>query len=340
MRSLKIGAILRADNCGLGIESQEFVEHFKIEKVLIVDCRYPLHIERFKKPSIVRNPPTGKEIREFLNGLDLVICFETPYNWSVFRTARELGVKSILRINYEWLENPLPDRPDLFISPSLWFYDRIPEPKVYLPFPVNREKLPFKKRKIAKTFIHIAGNGKAVYDRNGTELFLQAIKFVRSENVRFIIKCQRVYYKWVFDEFKNDDRVKIEVDDKKNYWEIWDDADVYVSPRRYGGQSLPLNEAMSLGIVPIMSDMSPQNKFLPKKLLIEPDEILPLKIKREIEIATIRPIRIAEKIDELAGQDISYYSELVGKIANEWSWKKLLPKYNKLFLEICQKRIT
>ena len=65
----------------------------------------------------------------------------------------------------------------------------------------------------------------------------------------------------------------MDVNDYDNYWEIWEDADVYVSPRKYAGQSLPLNEAMSLGMAVMMTDMEPQNQFLPSSFLSDADRL-------------------------------------------------------------------
>lgn len=326
----KIGIIGRADNTGLGVETWELCRHFPEAKVMIVEFEslypgdiYKIYPERFNKPVIVAGIPTESQLEAFFKGIDVLFTIETPYYPKAFEIARRLGVKSILRVNYEWFRDY---QPDFYVSPSLYHFNELPEPKAYLPFPINREVLPFKLRKKAKKFIHIAGNMKAAYDRNGTELFLQAIPYIKS-NVEIIIKSQ-IPIESIANRYAN---VKVDVCNHKNYWEIWEDADVYVSPRRYAGQSLPLNEAMSLGMAVIMTDMTPQNSFLPKELLIKPLEIKKLMINREIEIADIDPKDIAAKIDEIANTDITKYSKISNHIAQAWSWENLKPKYQKLF---------
>jgi glycosyltransferase involved in cell wall biosynthesis len=233
----------------------------------------------------------------------------------------------VLRVNYEWLDDihSTPEyRPDLFLSPSIWEFDKIPSPKEYLPYPINRKVLPFKLREKAKKFIHIAGNMKAGHDRNGTKAFFQAIPLIKSNDIEIIVKSQ-------VPLTINDKRVRVDVCNYENYFDIWEDADVYVSPRRYAGQSLPLNEAMSLGMAVIMTDMSPQNSFLPKELLIKPKMLSEIEIKnKKIEYDEIEPIEIAKKIDEIAGKDITKYSMISDEIATFWSWDNLINKYKKI----------
>jgi glycosyltransferase involved in cell wall biosynthesis len=327
-KDIKIGIIGRADNTGLGVETWEVCRHFPETKALIVSLAhikehqdlYALHLERFENPIVINGVPDDYEIRAFLQGVDVLFCIETPYNRNTFEIAREMGVKTILRVNYEWLDDY---RPDLFLAPSLYHFNEIPGPKEYLPFPINRDVLPFKLRKKAKKFIHIAGNMKAAEDRNGTFALLEAIPHLKSD-IEIVIKSQ-------VPLVCADPRVRVDVANHANYWEIWEDADVFICPRRYAGQSLPLNEAMSLGMAVIMTDMEPQNGFLPSYLLVKPLNIRPYRIKKDIEIADISLKGLIATIDGIAGKDISKYSKISNKIAESWSWKTLKPKYEKIF---------
>ncbi len=330
-----IGIIGRADNTGLGVETWEFCRHFPNAKTLIVNLEnireyknlYKLHLERFDKPIVVEGFPGDYEISAFLDCLDVLFCIETPYNQNTFDKAQEMGVKTVLRVNYEWLEN---HNPDLFIAPSLYHFNDIPNPKQYLPFPVNRELLPFKLRKNANKFIHIAGNMKAKNDRNGTKALLSALTLINNQDIEIIIKSQVP----IDHKACNDSRVRVDVKNPDNYWEIWEDADVYISPRRYAGQSLPLNEAMSLGMAVIMTDMEPQKDFLPPELLITTEGFTSYRIKKNIKVADLEPSKIADKIDQIAGKDIKKYSKISNQIAENWSWKTLKPKYENLFKTI------
>lgn len=334
---MNLGIIGRADRTGLGVETEEFVRHFPEARVLIVkmpSCEaqngsyYDLCPRKFPTAQICELPLKEKCLRAFLKGLDILFCLETPYNADTFRIAREMGVKTVLRVNFEWLER-FKDNPDLFLAPSLWRFSAYPEPKAYLPFPIATDRLPFTLRKKAKIFVHIAGNCKAGYDRNGTEAFLKAIPLVKNPNIQFLIKSQ------VPIAGLKDTRVKVIVNDVENYWENWEEeGDVLVLPRRYAGQSLPLNEAMSRGLAIMATDMSPQNEFLPKKLLIPIRGTKVIGIRQAVEVAEVDPRDIAKKIDEIAETDISEYSKISGHIAQQWSWDNLKPKYLKIFNQL------
>lgn len=331
---MNIGLIGRADRTGLGIETAEFVRHFPETKVLVVKLPsneaqngsyYDLNLEGLPNHQVCELPLSDETIRGFLKGLDILFTIETPYNPRTYKIAREMGVKSVLRVNFEWLED-YQDNPDLFLAPSLWRFSEYPEPSEYLPYPIATDRLPFKLRKKAKTFVHLAGNMKAGYDRNGTEAFLKAIPLVKSQKARFIIKSQ------VPIDGINDARVSVLCQDLENYWENWQGkGDVLVLPRRYAGQSLPLNEAMASGLAVIATDMSPQSDFLPRELLIPVRTTKTVQIKKSVIVADLDPQDIADKIDEISGKDISSYSKISKHIAQQWSWDNLKPKYLKIF---------
>src|SRR5581483_7515404 len=57
-----------------------------------------------------------------------------------------------------------------------------------------------------------------------------------------------------------------------NYEDIYKKGSVLVLPRKYGGNCLPMNEALSAGMPVIMSNISPQADFLPDKWLVDAKE--------------------------------------------------------------------
>lgn len=329
-KKIRLGGFgFRADMGGLGTQTQEFYNHIPCDKVLVVTAEYACDYSKFPNATITGLHISSNEIEPFLKDLDVAICFETPYNWEFFNIAKEMGVKTILQPNYEWLPNPMPSIPDLLIPPSMWHFDEFPEPKVYLPAPVNRKLIPFKLRKKADIFLHIAGHKDTSYGRNGTREFLDAIPLVKA-NVKFIIHTQTN-----FDNIPNDSRLDYRLGDIPNYNKLYEEGDVLVYPRKYGGQSLSLNEALSSGMAIIMTAVKPQIEFLPKELLIEPYEVNKIRTRREIEIASINPRDIANKIDEIAHKNITKYSKISNQIAKTISWETLLPEYEKILRELC-----
>lgn len=321
----KLGFIARIDNTGLGTESLEFVEHMHPEVLAVkVATRMPQYEDRFPGATVVFARPSDQEIRQWLIEKEIGTLFmiETPYNPNVITIARELGVRTILRVNYEYLDPKIP-RPDLYVSPSNWNFDRIPNPKILLPFPVCTDHVQFKQRETARTFVHIAGGG-GYMGRNGTDLLLQAMPLIK-EPIKLIVYSQKT-----MNTIK-DPRIDWRIGNVKHYWDLYRDGDVMIYPRRHSGQSLPVNEAMAAGMPVLMTDMKPQNEILPKEWLIPVKRILTTEIKRQIEFADIDPAAIAAKVGEWYNQPIWQTSKSTTEKIRSISWEKLLPEYRTLF---------
>jgi glycosyltransferase involved in cell wall biosynthesis len=315
-KKVRIAFLARCDDTGLGNESMEFVEHIKPDKVLkVLTGDKPQHPERFEGKNF-DGIPDDDTIKELLTDVDVLFCIETPYNHSTFSIARKMGVKTILRVNFEYLAPFVGyNAPDLWISPVDWNMEWIPQPNIVLPFPVNTDKIKFRERKVAKTFLHIAGN-RGYMDRNGTNIVLDAIPLLKSE-AKIIIKDQRNM-------------------PEPEYEHLYDEGDVLLYPRRHSGQSLVMNEAMAAGLPIMMTDMAPQNTILPKEMLIPVKRMGAIDIRRRIEFAEIDPIAVAEKVDELYNQSIWLNSKLSRETALAMSWQKLLPEYQRVFQELYQ----
>jgi len=328
MKDLKIGLVARCDNSGLGTLSQDFYKHLPISKTLVVQTNYENYPERFKGGIVCeRGIPSLEEIEEFLEGLNLVLTFETPYNYNLLTKAKEKGVKTIIIPNYEWAEpeDKMIAKPDLFLCPSKLDYDEMPEPKKYLPIPIDREKFPFKLRTKAETFVFNNGHG-GFGGRNSLAEFLQAIPLIKSD-VKFIIRSQ------VFFQSVNDTRVKIEMGEIEHK-KLWEEGDVFVFPHKFDGLSLPIQEALSAGYPIISTNIYPHNTYLPKELLFEPETMAEIKVYRKIEAAIISPVKLANKIEEWANKNITEFSKKSNELAEKWSWKNLLPEYLKVFKEL------
>lgn len=335
----KIGLVARMDDGGLGMQTHDFYRHMKPDKTLVVDIShltgYETYPERYPDAQFAMGfEISTASIDAFLEGLDIVFTVECPYNHYLYQKAREMGVKTVCQYNWEWLahhQEPHLPLPDLFLAPSQWNIkemSRFGVPVKYLHVPIDRQLFPFKKRKLAKKFLHIAGH-RTSGDRNGTEIVLEALPYIQSD-VEIVIRTQddlpRPY---------TDSKLTIIKEDVANQADLFNDEDVLLLPRRYGGLSLQLNEAMSCGMVPVMLDIDPQNKLLSKKLLIDGYVQESLMIKTPVTVYGCTPQALAAKIDELANTDISYYSKRSDIYAKERDWGVMASQYHKIFEELC-----
>ena len=336
--SFRLGLIARADNTGLGIQTKEFYDHMKPTKTLVVDISaltgYANDFSRYPDATIAQGFEVDNAVyKEFLKDLDVVFTVEAAYNHALYTHARQMGVKSVCQYNFEFLgelENRELPRPDLYLAPSPWRMEEVKVlgvPVKYLHVPVNRELFPFKLHTQAKKFLHIAGHTTAS-DRNGTAILLDALPFIKSD-VEITIRTQAALPRPYTDH-----RLKIIREDTPNYQDLYQGEDVLLLPRRYGGLSLQLNEALSLGMVPIMTDVAPQNEFLDPDLLIMPTRFETIMGKATIDVASCTPEALAEKIDWLASVNIQHYSRQSDKLASERSWHSMKPQYEKVLCDL------
>ena len=86
---MKLGALVRADNGGLGWQTAALCRMLEPSKVMIIDSRpfngagVKQHPERFAAyDSMITNGfPTDEECHRFLDGLPHVLTCETHYNF-------------------------------------------------------------------------------------------------------------------------------------------------------------------------------------------------------------------------------------------------------------------
>lgn len=301
-----LGLIARGENRGLGLMCWEVYRHLQPDKVLVIDMgpRSPFqnHFDRFPYAQVVKLEDLDEGVMSgFLDGLDTLYTAETPYNYGLYDLAREKGVRTICHAMFEFyrhLAEPDLPRPDEVWAPSTWHLDAFGPGVPHVAVPVDRERCAFRLRTEAKTFLHIAGH-RAMADRNGTQILLDALPLVQ-ESVKVIIATQSP----IARARRTARKVELELihADRENYWSIYDLADVLVAPRRYGGLSLPIQEAMSCGLPIISLDVKPQNGFLPEQGLIPAKQQRRLAVQPgEITCYTADdPADLAAKIDELA----------------------------------------
>lgn len=317
-----IGSIIRSDNSGLGILAGEFYENGIINKVIICPNNvYHSFNERFDNSKVGL---TSENIEWLLKDLDVLFCFETPFKYRIVAEAKKREIKTILMPMHEGLTEKLPIGFDLYACPSKLEMELDIEPKIFLPVPVNTKKIKWRLRKKAKVFIHNSGHG-GIAGRNGTWELLEAMKYVKSD-IKLIIRSQ-------YHQFKTDDpRIECRYENIKDYWDLWNDGDVFIFPEKFNGLSLPVQEAFASGMCVMTTDKEAFD-FLPKKPLLKPEKYIKIMIARQVDSAVHNAKDIAKKIDEIANTDITEYSLAGKEWAEQNSWNELKNKY----LEICKK---
>jgi hypothetical protein len=339
--SLRVGSLVYATEQGLGVLAKSFFDAGVVTHPIIVrHGRHPNHD--------VWYPPGTPQLRDLrrdvypvvdavMSQVDVMLFFETPFDWSIIPRCRDRGVKTAIMPMFECMPAALPYQPDGIINPSLLDQQYYPRGE-FIPVPVE---YPWRRRERALEFVHNAGHG-GLRGRNGTAELVEAMRWVKSK-ARLTLRAQessRQY--WAGGMLRDSRGVPTElppgIDLKIGtfpYEEMFATGDVFVFPEKFNGLSLPLQEARAAGMLVMCGDRFPMNTWLPREPLIPVAGYRKEKIGppyNQFDEAVFDPRAIAAKIDEWYGRDISAYSEAGQEWAVMHSWNALKLRYTK-FLE-------
>lgn len=343
---MRLGLIARADNRGLGQQTWGYFRHLDPVKTMLVDCPsaqpLPLHLDRFPGAAVVHGLPTAKDFRWLCRDVDVILTAETAYG-DLWSEAQRAGTKTVMACNYEFLNKR--DRPTLWAAPSLWHYEDIPDPKVFLPVPVETDRFPIRRWPVyatAQRFVHVVGrptwNGSKDLHRNGTVDVVHALQHV-TQDITVTFRCQAPgYVESLLSDAVIPGNVTVRVDagDAPNYWDAYQDQDCLLMPRRFGGLCLPVNEALGAGIPTLMTDIAPNNQWLPKPWLVQASWSDSFVAKQRVDIYTVDHEAYAARIDSLASSARAFADARMEaqRLAGELSWESLKPLYQKTFEEV------
>ena len=352
---VRVGCVGYATEQGLGRLAKSFYDAGVITEMVVFR-----HSIRNRVTNLTWYPPDTPEFSgrpfhsyypdkmwKFLKSVDVVLFFETPFDWTFLADCYYHGVKTVLMPMYEWTPKVWPARPpDAILCPSLldleYFHKEFGNRCVFLRVPVDSSKWELRKR--ADRFLHNAGN-IGHREHKGTRQLLEAVPLVVDPEFRLTVRAQDVSALQSIlqsvPQATKDPRLKIELGEIP-YENLWKGYDVYVAPEKFNGLSLPLQEARAAGMVVMTTDRYPANNWLPMESLIAPDRYNRVNISSnylDFDEAVVDPAAIAEKIDRWVGRDITSYS-LSGK---EWAeannWSSLKEKYLDFFTKVAEERL-
>lgn len=311
----KIGLIAFANDGGLGAQTRRLAKMLNPDIVMVIDAagfsqNKQRHFEWYKdyKYFVVSGLPGNQPVKLFLQNLTHVFCVENPYNFGLVHWGQEQGTKIFVQSNYEFCDNvyqPWLPVPDKFLMPSYWMIDdmkeRFGDRVEYLPPPIDPREFDSPrevnfKRRGKKRFLHIIGTA-AAEDRNGTFDLIDALKLT-TEDFEVVIRSQ---HPLSMDVYLDDPRVTYEVGGLAQNWELYQDFDALLLPRRWGGLCLPMNEALMAGLPVLMPNITPYREVLPKQWLAPASQRGTFKSKvGEIPLHSVNHGIYAELIEQFA----------------------------------------
>jgi Glycosyl transferases group 1 len=328
----RLGIIARYDEGGLATMTCEAARHLRPDAVLLVRVdpsrgdedahRYDgLGVER----SIVSFPPHPGQLArwtKFVEEVDVVYTAETMYLRDLTTICKRAKTRLVLHAMPELYD--LGSRPSLDVwAPTEWMLGRLPAPAMLMPVPVDRARCAPKPITEVRTMLHVTG--EAMLDRNGTDLVKQALALCTVPFTLLIagngptepITMGVVTVKPV-------GRVH-------DYWRLYDDADALVLPRRYGGLSLPMQEAASCELPIVSLHVAPQNRWLYAPIQAPATRARSVRMKGgQVNVWTCEPTYLAQRLDALASCD----PEPAVKASRSWAefldWELWASVYRKV----------
>lgn len=345
---MRLGIIARSDNTGLGNQTRELVNMLNPDKILLIDStpfnknkQHPEWYEGRNFTSTSLGFPRRGEIIAFLEDLDVVLSCETFYSSMFVDMARNLGIKTLLQYNYEFLVNiEILDEslPDVFIAPTVWklesmvkrFRDEVrivhlPPPTDVLLFEKARKE---NLSRFHNRLLHVAGK-QAARDRNGTNTVFEMLKYSK-EDYELVVTSQTEFENQILDP-----RVSLLRQNINNREDLYFGFDGLILPRRYAGLCLPMNEALMSAMPVFMTDISPNNKILPQEWLTPATQIGQFRAKSITDVYSANPKDLAELVDNyirMSKKNKLKMKQQAFKIGNNtFSHEVLKDKYLSLF---------
>ena len=335
---MRIGLIARAENRGLGHITWEVHRHLAPTATLAVSMGelargFVTHMDRYPDATWVRFDEHGRLPNHAVswardNQLDVVYSAETFYDWRIVADCTAAGIGTVLHTMPEFHRRPECDTPSTVWLPTPWrelhhLNARLVPVPVATDRPWARAADPMDMGPLR--VLHVAGHA-AAGDRNGTQLFLEALAGIRAR-VHVTVITQDRGLPGVHDVGPGVtlERVLGGVDD---YWEMYGGQHVMVMPRRYGGLCLPVQEAMAAGLAVVMPRVSP-NTWWPTRLVPAgrgSDREAPAG---PIHTANVDVRALAETITTMAKdrQVVADYQAKSREWAQAHSWEALAPTW-------------
>jgi glycosyltransferase involved in cell wall biosynthesis len=124
----------------------------------------------------------------------------------------------------------------------------------------------------------------------------------------------------------------VEAGDTPNYWDNYTGFHALIMPRRFGGLCLPVNEALGAGMPVVMTDINPNNTWLPQEWLVPTHHAGEFTAKQRISSHRADPQELANTITRLT--EPQFYDTAVKKAArlrDRYSWASMKPRYMQVF---------
>lgn len=331
---MNVGLIARNDNRGLGTMTEAFYRHMRPAKTLVVELDAAMrrgfapYRDRYPHDATFISWGGGEldetTVRGWLEGLDVVYSAETFYDPRIIGWCEDARVATVLHVMPEFYRADLP-APTAMWVPTSWRLHHMPATVRVVPVPTEPRAHAMRDSAHPIRVVHVAGH-RAAGDRNGTSIVLRALRMLQqSMEVTLFCQDQRMP---TARGIPSKVRVTRRLGGVADRWSQYENADLLVLPRRYGGLCLPVLEAAASGVGLVLTDTPPNDEW-PADLLFATAGGSVTTAAGEIPFANADPRLLARRLDQLAASPATV-DELRARArawATENSWDRLVPTY-------------
>ena len=327
---MTLGMVVRDDNGGLGNLTFEAWRELRPDVTLVVQsrpCRGVPHPgvfeEAWTRTVTVPNPVPRRDWRRVAGMADVWWSAETWYCDEAEAMIRQAGSRSVLYVMPELFAG---SDADSLWNPTPYLQSRLPERARVVDWPTSPPQR-WEPTTTIRRILHISGGAQA--DRNGTDLFVEALRRVR-EPCEVLLHQPDVQNRVpgkVLAGMPPHVRVSQTRDYADNMSSLYKWADLLVLPRRYAGLCLPAFEAMGYGVPVLMPEVDPQAGWP----IVGVDAVAerPLRMRGgRVPMWSVDPTVLARRLDGLLSAEpgvVRGVSEAGRAFVEARSWQRMLP---------------
>lgn len=324
---MKLGLVGWPSDTGVGTELRDALRYLPVTGVFYLDHPGKPPSADFKGKTQGTSNLLQK-MKAFIetNQIDTILTWETPGSWDFPALWQSNGIRWFCVVHYDWFAPK---------QIAAWKTAKIIVPfaqagldlrAIYslesttLSVPLDLERLPFRQRHIAEHFVTVYGQG-GHGDRRAIVQIMDAWRLMGQDAPPLLIRAQKPIKEL---EGGLPDRVTVHLENLMKAADLYTNQDVALMPSKYEGVGLSLIEAQALGLPVITTDMEPMKSLAPDYLVAGNIGKIEIMQDHWVGTCTATPVKIAETVTKLRGQDISEASRTARFRAQEkYSWAVL-----------------
>lgn len=329
---------------GVGRELIDALRHLPVSALfLLQNPSKPTRVDLLPKNIHVHlSNPKGTDLvpdmEKFLarTGVDTVLTWEVPGCWEFPGLWQKKDIRWICVIHWDWFSKAqiaVWNSASTLVAPNRMCHRELLAQcnlkSVFLPVPIDTERLRFKERQKAESFVSTYGFG-GFHNRRGIPQILEAWGAM-SDPPKLVIRAQ-VYP----GELKQGEasgsvipkQIVVDLGNTPEPGDLYEAGDVAVQPSRYEGLGLSMLEAQARGVPVISVDAPPMNEIARElRVTVAQTETISI-MGKPLMAYTPSADSIRKVVEGIRGKDIRSLSRDVrAKVERHFSWRALLSSW-------------